>query len=328
MKLKLLWIPIVIAFIGIYSSAYTVDETEQVVITQFGKAIGQPIKHPGIYFKIPIIQQATYFPKNLLNWDGEPGQVPTLDKTYIWVDTFALWKIVDPLKFFQTVNNVIGAQARLDDILDASVRNFVTSYPLIETVRWTNRKLDTSRVMIGQDKEKSHLGTVVMGREKITEGILKQAQPKVAKYGIQLVDLKIKRLNYVESVRKSVYARMIAERNQMAEKYRSEGKGEAKKIEGDRDKDLKRITSEAYKTAQEAKGKADAQATLIYAKAYDKDPEFYSFLKSLETYEKGLGKDSYLLLSTKSDLLRYFEQYEDTGNIRPTERTGLTPLKK
>jgi len=314
MKVKIFVVLIVAGFIAFYSAAFTVDETEQVVITQFGKAIGQPIKQPGIYFKVPIIQQATYFPKNLLNWDGERGQIPTLDKTYIWVDTFALWKIVDPLKFFQTVNNVLGAQARLDDILDASVRNLITSYPLIETVRSTNRNLSSMSVMVDQQRVGGSLGTVNTGRKKITMAMLKQAQPKAEKFGIKLIDIKIKRLNYVESVRKSVYNRMIAERKQMAEKFRSEGKGEAKKIEGDRDKDLKRITSEAYKTAQEAKGKADAQATLIYAQAYDKDPEFYSFVKSLETYEKGLDKDSYLLLSTKSDLLKYFEQYEITAN--------------
>ena len=311
-----MWIPIVIAFIAVYSSAYTVDETQQVVITQFGKPVGQPTKKPGLHFKVPIIQHATYFPKNLLNWDGEPGQVPTLDKTYIWVDTFALWKIVDPLKFFQTVNNLIGAQGRLDDIVGGSVRNLITSYPLIETVRDTNRHLKTLSVTIDRQQIGGSLGKVAMGRKKITQAMLAQAQPKVAKFGIKLVDLEIKRVNYVESVRKSVYGRMIAERNQMAEKFRSEGKGEAKKIEGDRDKDLKRITSEAYKTAQEIKGKADAQATMIYAKAYDKDPEFYSFLKSLETYERGLGKDSYLLLSTKSDLLKYFEQYEKAAALK------------
>lgn len=309
MKLKLLWIVVVIAFIASFSSIYTVDETEQVVITQFGKAIGQPITEPGLYIKIPVIQHATYFPKNLLNWDGEPGQIPTLDKTFIGVDTFALWKIVDPLKFFQTVNNVMGAQARLDDILDAAVRNLITSYPLIETVRTSNRSLSSLSIMVGQQRIGGSLGTVTTGRNKITMAMLEQAQPKVAEFGIKLVDMKIKRLNYVESVRQSVYARMISERNQIAEKFRSEGKGEAKKIEGDQDKDLKRITSEAYKTAQETKGKADAKATLIYARAYDKDPEFYSFVKSLETYEKGLGKDSYLLLSTDSEFFKYLKGY-------------------
>jgi membrane protease subunit HflC len=309
MKLKFLLIVIAVALIGVYSSIYTVDETEQVVITQFGKAIGQPITKPGLYFKIPMIQQANYFPKNLLNWDGEPGQIPTLDKTYIGVDTFALWKIVDPLRFFQTVNNVTGAQARLDDILDAAVRNLITSYPLIETVRTSNRNLSSLSVQVDQQRIGGSLGTVTTGRNKITRAMLEQAQPKVAEFGIKLVDIKIKRLNYVESVRTSVYGRMIAERKQIAEKFRSEGKGEAKKIEGDQDMDLKRITSEAYKKAQEIKGKADAKATLIYAQAYGKDPEFYSFVKSLETYEKGLDKDAYLLLSTDSEFFKYLKGY-------------------
>ena len=316
MKVKFLWIFLAIALIAVYSSAFTVDETEQAIITQFGKPVGQPIKKPGLYFKIPVIQLATYFPKNLLNWDGEPGQVPTLDKTYIWVDTFALWKIVDPLKFFETVNNLTGAQGRLDDILDAAVRNLITSFPLIETVRETNRNLTSLSMMVDQQKIGGSLGKVTMGRKKITLAMLAQAEPKVEKFGIKLVDVKIKRVNYVESVRKSVYGRMIAERQQIAEKFRSEGKGEAKMIEGDRDRDLKRITSEAYRTAQETKGKADAQMTLIYAKAYNKDPEFYSFVKSLETYERGLDKDSYLLLSTKSDLLKYFEQYEKAAAVK------------
>ena len=309
MKLKFLLIVIAVALIGVYSSIYTVDETEQVVITQFGKAIGQPITKPGLYFKIPMIQQANYFPKNLLNWDGEPGQIPTLDKTYIGVDTFALWKIVDPLRFFQTVNNVTGAQARLDDILDAAVRNLITSYPLIETVRTSNRNLSSLSVQVDQQRIGGSLGTVTTGRNKITRAMLEQAQPKVAEFGIRLVDIKIKRLNYVESVRTSVYGRMIAERKQIAEKFRSEGKGEAKKIEGDQDMDLKRITSEAYKKAQEIKGKADAKTTLIYAQAYGKDPEFYSFVKSLETYEKGLDKDAYLLLSTDSEFFKYLKGY-------------------
>jgi membrane protease subunit HflC len=313
MKLKAFIIAVIIVFIGLYSAAYVVDETEQVVITQFGESIGSPKTEPGLYFKIPIIQHANYFPKNLLEWDGDPGQIPTLDKTFIWVDTFARWKIVDPLKFFQTVTNLIGAQARLDDILDAAVRNFVTSYSLIESVRRTNRKLDTSRVVVGQDVKTSPLGQIAMGREKITNGILQQAQPKVAKFGIELVDLKIKRLNYVEEVRKSVYARMIAERKQMAEKFRSEGQGEIRKIEGDRDKDLKQITSEAYRTAQEIKGKADATATRIFADAYNKDPEFYSFLKTLETYQETLDKNSTLVLSTKSDFFKYLKGYETSS---------------
>ena len=311
MKAKALIIPIVIIFIIIFTGAYVIDETEQVVITQFGKSIGKPKTAPGLYFKIPVIQQANFFPKNLLEWDGDPGQVPTLDKTFIYVDTFARWKIVDPLKFFETVNNVMGAQARLDDIIDPAVRNFITSYPLIETVRDSNRELDTFEVGLGHAKEKDErtLGEVTTGRGKITKGIMAQAQPKLKDFGIELVDVQIKRLNYVEEVQKSVYARMIAERKQIAEKFRSEGEGEARIIEGNRDKELKKITSEAYKTAQEIMGKADAESTLIYAKAYDKDPDFYSFVKSLDVYQKTMDDKSFLLLSTDSDFLRYFKGY-------------------
>lgn len=310
MKFKALIILIVIALIGVYSAAYTVDETQQVVITQFGEPIGSPKTQPGLYFKIPLIQRANYFPKLLLEWDGQPGEVPTLDKTFIWVDTFALWKIVDPLKFFQTVNNTTEAQARLDDILDASVRNLITSYPLIDTVRTTNRKLDTFKAESVRAEEERPLGQVTMGRERILTAIIAQARPKLQDFGIQLVDVKIKRVNYVESVRKSVYGRMIAERKQMAEKYRSEGQGAARKIEGDRDKELKKITSEAYQKAQEIMGKADAEATKIYAEAYRKDPEFYSFLKTLETYKKTMDKDTSLVLSTRSDLYQYLKGYE------------------
>ncbi|MBW1715369.1 MAG: protease modulator HflC [Deltaproteobacteria bacterium] len=300
---------IIIIIILLSGPLYVVDETEQVVITQFGRAIGEPIKEPGLYFKIPFIQQANRFRKNLLEWDGDPGQIPTLDKTFIWVDTFARWKIVDPLKFFETVNNEIAALGRLDDIIDPAVRNFITSYPLIETVRMTNRELDTFEAGIDEVQEISPLGEVKTGRAKITKGIMEQAQPKVAKFGIELVDVKIKRLNYVEEVRKSVYQRMIAERKQIAEKFRSEGKGEARKIEGDKEKEMKRITSGAYRKAQEIKGKADAEATKIYAKAYGLDPDFYSFVNTLDIYKEALDKDSTLVLSTDSEFFKYLKGY-------------------
>jgi membrane protease subunit HflC len=309
-KSKSLIIALIILAIIIYSAAYVVDETEQVVITQFGKAIGDPKKEPGLYFKIPMIQQANYFPKNLLEWDGDPGQVPTLDKTFIWVDTFARWKIVDPLKFFETVTNMTGALGRLDDIIDSAVRNFVTSYPLIETVRMTDRELDTFEIGVDEVKEKSYLGEVKMGRKQIAKGIMEQAQPKLDKFGIQLVDVKFKLLNYVEDVQKSVYQRMIAERKQIAEKFRSEGKGEARKIEGDMEKDLKLITSEAYRRAQEIKGGADAEATLIYAESFGRDPEFYSFLQTLDIYKETMDEKSTLILSTDSDFLKYFKGYK------------------
>ena len=310
MKFKPILIVVIIVLGVLYASYYTVDETEQVIITQFGRPVGDPKTNPGLYFKIPIIQQANYFPKILLEWDGEPGKIPTLDKTFIWVDTFARWKIVDPLAYFQTVNNEVAAHARLDDIINSAVRNFVTSYPLIETVRKTNRELETFEVGVEEVKGKSSLGIVTTGRGKIAKGILDQAQPKMEKFGIQLVDVKIKRINYVEEVRKTVYGRMIAERKQIAEKFRSEGQGEARKIEGDRERDLKQITSEAYRTAQEIKGKADAEATLIYAQAFGEDPDFYSFLQTLDIYKETMDKDSSLILSTDSEFLKYFKGYK------------------
>ncbi len=300
---------IIIIIFSLLGAVYVVDETEQVVVTQFGKSIGEPKTDPGLYFKIPIIQQANYFPKNLLEWDGDPGQIPTLDKTFIWVDTFARWKIIDPLKFFETANNVVNALGRLDDIIDPAVRNFITSYPLIETVRMTNRELDTFEAGVDEVKEKRDLGEVKTGRAKITKGIMDQAQPKLAKFGIQLVDVKIKRLNYVEEVQKSVYARMIAERKQIAEKFRSEGKGEARKVEGDKEREMKRITSEAYRTAQEIKGKADGEATKIYAQAYGRDADFYSFIKTLDIYKETLDKDSTIVLSTDSEFFKYMKGY-------------------
>ncbi len=299
----------VIACLLVFTSAYVVDETEQVVVTQFGKVMGEPKHAPGLYFKIPFIQQANYFPKNLLHWDGDPGQIPTLDKTYIWVDTFARWKIVDPIKYFQTVGNIISAQGRLDDIIGPAVRNFISSYKLIETVRTTNRELDTFEIGL-EDVKKRSASVIKTGRQKITEGILKQAKPKLEKFGIELVDVKIKRINYVEQVRRTVYSRMIAERNQIAEKFRSEGQGEARKILGEKERDLKLITSQAYKVAQEIKGKADAESTKIYAKAYGVDPEFYSFIKTLDVYGQALDKDSSIVLSTDSEFFKYLKGYK------------------
>ena len=298
-----------IAIMMAYTSAYIVNETEQVVVTQFGRVVGTPKLAPGLYFKVPLIQEATYFPKNLLLWEGDPGQIPTLDKTYIWVDVFARWKIVDPIKFFQTVNNTVSAQSRLDDIIDPATRNFITSYRLIEAVRRSNRELDTFEIGL-EDIQKEPADKITAGRDKITQGILEQAQPKLTPFGIELVDVKIKRINYVEQVRESVYGRMIAERKQIAEKFRSEGKGEAARIMGEKERDLKRITSEAYRTAQEIKGKADAEATKLYAQAYGVDPEFYSFTKSLEVYNETLGENSSVVLSTSAEFLKYLKGYK------------------
>jgi len=313
-KSMIVVIAAVVVGVVLFASAYVVDETEQVVVTQFGKVVGTPKQKPGLYFKIPVIQQATYFPKNLLHWDGDPGQIPTLDKTYIWVDTFARWRIVDPVKFFQTVNDTVRAMGRLDDIIDPAVRNFITSYELIESVRRSNRKLDTSEIGIEDyGQKKRAIYTMETGREKITQGIMEQAQPKLMPFGIELVDVKIKRINYVEEVRKSVYGRMIAERKQIAEKFRSEGQGEARKILGEKERELKRITSEAYRKAQEIKGKAEAEATKLYADAYGIDPDFYSFTQTLDIYAVTLDSNSSLVLSTDSEFLKYLKGYsEDT----------------
>jgi modulator of FtsH protease HflC len=321
MKIKglILVLVVIVGIVG-FASAYTVDETEQVVVTQFGKVVGVPKTEPGLYFRIPFIQHTNYFPKNLQQWDGDPGQIPTLDKKFIWVDSFARWKITDPIKFFQTVGNFVSAQGRLDDIIDPSVRNAVTSYPLNETVRRTNRVLDTFENSLGDQSLKSDTDEVQMdkisqrgrfnirvGREKITEGIQRQAQAKLKQFGIEVVDVKIKRLNYTEQVRKSVYNRMIAERKQIAEKFRSEGKGEAQKILGRKERELKRISSEAYRKAQEIKGRAEAESTRIYAEAFNVDPDFYSFQKTLEVYDEAMDTKSTLVLSTDSEIFKYLK---------------------
>jgi membrane protease subunit HflC len=309
MKTKgILIIAVIAAAVVLYESAFVVSETEQVVITQFGRIVRDPILDPGLKFKVPFIEKAAFFPKNIQEWDGEPGQIPTLDKTFIWVDAFARWKIVDPVKFFQTVNNRFNAVSRLNDIIDPAVRNFITSHRLIEAVRRSNRELDTSEVGLeDQEKKPQSFYVVLLGREKITQGVLEQAQPKVSQFGIELVDVKIKGINYVEEVRKSVYDRMIAERKQIAEKFRSEGKGEAQKVLGQKERDLQQITSEAYRISQEVKGKADAEAVKIYADAYGVDPDFYAFTQTLEIYNDSLNKEASLLLSTDSEFFKYFK---------------------
>jgi len=300
----------VVGFV-VYHTAYIVDETEQVVVTQFGRIIGQPVTTPGLKFKAPFLQKANYFNKNLLTWDGDPGQIPTLDKKLISVDTFARWKIVDPVKFFQTVNNRFNAVGKLNDIIDPAVRDFITSNLLIEAVRKSNRDLV---YVLGreEDQEREKTGIkITVGREKLTSGILQQSQPKVSPFGIEIVDVKIKRINYVEEVRKSVYDRMIAERRRIAEKFRSEGKGEAQKILGEMERDLKQIQSDAYRVSQELKGKADAEATELYARAYGLDPEFYSFTRTLEIYTEALDDKSSLVLSTDSEFLKYLKGYTE-----------------
>ncbi|MDX2453980.1 protease modulator HflC [Desulfosarcina sp.] len=322
MKIKALLAIAGLLVLTLYVCAYTVDETEQVVITRFDK-VQRTITTPGLKFKLPVIEKALVFPNNLQEWDGDPGQIPTKDKTYIWVNTFARWKIVDPVLFFKTVGYVSRAQQRLDEIIDPTVRNFITSNRLIEAVRNSNRELDTFEDLGDDANQETHtdrparFAQVYVGRDKIDTGILTQAKPKLSNFGIELVDVKIKRVNYVEEVRKSVYDRMIAERKQIAQKFRSEGKGEAQKILGEKERELKRIESEAYRTAQEIKGKADAESTRLYAEAYGLDPEFYSFIKTLEVYNEALSENSSIILSTDSEIFKYMKGYEGNTSSRP-----------
>lgn len=302
------WIPIIVVvilgLIVLGGSLYTIDQTEQVVITQFGEPIGDPITDSGIRLKIPFIQKVNRFEKRILAWDGLPTQVPTKDKRYIWVDTTARWRIVEPLKFLQTVGLERTALGRLDDIIDSATRNQITSHLLYELVRDSGREFVETEISLEIEEE---IGVVKYGREKISRGILEEAALLVPQFGIELVDVRIKRLNYVEQVREGVYARMIAERERVAEQYRSEGQGKKAEIEGRRSKELQRITSEAYRTAQEIKGEADAKATKIYADAYNEDPEFYSFLRTLEIYENTMDENTWLILTTDSDFYKYMK---------------------
>ena len=298
---------VIVAFMS--GLIYTVDETKQVVITQFGRPIGRPVTSAGLHFKKPFIQQAHYFEKRLLEWDGDPNQIPTKDKKYIWVDTTARWKISDALKFLQSVTNEMGAHARLDDIINSATRDAITGHILVEAVRNSNRIVEGAEEDTEIIVTEEAIEPVKTGREKIENLILKKAQKLAPQYGIKLVDVRIKRINYVTEVRTKVYERMIAERKRAAERYRSEGQGRRAEIAGQREKELKLITSQAYKTAQGIKGKADAQAIQIYAQAYAQDPDFYSFLKTLETYRDTIDEGTTMILSTESDYYKYLKGF-------------------
>lgn len=284
---------------------YVVDETQQVIITQFGAPVGDAVTEPGVHVKVPFIQVANYFDERFLEWDGDANQVPTRDKRFIWVDTYARWRITDPLLFFQRLRDERGAQTRLDDILDGETRNSVARHNLVEVVRSSNREPGT--VLLDTESEATILEQIEIGRELITQEIQEAAQARTQDLGIEILDIRFKRINYVDEVEQDVFARMIAERERIAERYRSEGEGEAARINGERERELERIQSEAYQTAQEISGRADAEATRIYAAAYDRDPEFYAFVKSLETYELTADPSSIMILTTDSDLLRFLK---------------------
>jgi membrane protease subunit HflC len=285
---------------------YRVSETSQVIITQFGDPVGAPVTVPGLHFKVPFIQTANYFEKRFLEWDGSPNQVPTKDKRFIWVDTYARWRIVDPLLFFQRLRDERGAHSRLDDILDGETRNAVARHDLIELVRSSNRKRED--VQVESEEEQAILNVIEKGRERISREILTRAASRTSDLGIELLDLRIKRINYVDEVQKDVFARMIAERRRIAELFRSEGQGEAARIQGERERELQSIQSDAFRAAEELRGKADAEATGIYAEAYNRDPDFYAFTRSLESYEKVMDPATTFILATDSEFLRYMER--------------------
>ena len=300
---------LVLLLIGLFvlvNAAYRITEVNQAIITQFGEPVGSPVTEPGLHFKIPFIQTANMFEKRFLEWDGFPNQVPTRDRRFIWVDTYARWRITDPLLFFQRLRDERGAQSRLDDILDGETRNAVARHDLIEIVRTSNRvPVDTT--ITDEEAEAEELAPITTGRDQITREILEAATSAVAELGIELLDLRFKRINYIADVQQDVFARMIAERQRIAEEFRSEGQGESARIQGERERDLAQIQSEAFRTAEELRGKADAEATTIYAEAYGQDAAFYAFTKSMETYERTMDPSTYFILGTDSELLRFLE---------------------
>jgi membrane protease subunit HflC len=312
MKSKILIPLIIVVILGVIFASgtfYIVKEGEQIVLTEFGRPIGQPIVDAGLKIKTPFIQDVHRFEKRILEWDGSPNQIPTKDKKFIWLDTTARWRIKDALKFYQALGTEVLAQSRLDDIIDSAARDLVTAQLLIEVVRNSNRVLDPNREVLEDEEGQSDepLEEIQIGREKITQLIREKAQEALPRFGIELIDVQIKRINYVEEVRQKVFDRMISERQRISEKYKSEGAGEAANIMGQKQKELERIQSEAYKEAEQLKGDADAQAIQIYAEAHGKDPEFFAFLQTLETYSKTSTASTKLILTTDSELYKYLK---------------------
>ena len=288
-------------------SLFTVYETEQVIITQFGEPVGDAITEPGLHYKLPWVQKVLRFDKRWLPWDGDANQIPTKDKKFIWVDTYARWRIADPLAFYKAVRSEQQAQSRLDDIIDGETRNAVASYNLIEIVRSSDREFEVTEELGGLvDATVSQ--DIVSGRDAITRSILEQSSLVTPNFGIELVDVQFKRINYTVEVADSVYQRMISERKRIAERSRSEGQGRSAEIRGQKERDLQQIESEAFKTAEQTRGLADAEATQIYASAYSKDPDFYQFLKTLETYRSSLDEDVTLVLSSDSEFLTFLKR--------------------
>jgi membrane protease subunit HflC len=311
MKILVIIIAVIVLF-SILNPFYVVKEYEQVIITQFGKPVGDPVTTPGLKLKIPLIQKVHRFEKRFLEWDGDANQLPTKDKRFIWVDTYARWRITDPLLYFQRLRDERGAQTRLDDILDGETRNAIAKYDLVEVVRSTNRTPEEGGSL---PEDLIKLEPITAGRDSVREEVLRNARERTGDLGIEILDIEFKRINYVDEVQQKVYERMIAERNRIADRFRSEGQGEASRIRGEKDRELLRIRSEAYRKAQEIKGKADAKATAVYAAAYDRSPDtrsFFEFLKTMESYEKTIDPQSLLVLSTQGEFYRFLKNAEGT----------------
>jgi membrane protease subunit HflC len=306
---NILLIIVAVAVISVtFSGVFILDETQQAIVTQFGKPVGQPRTEPGMNFKVPFIQKVQYFDKRFLEWDGDVNQVPTKDKTFILVDTYARWEITDPLQFFIRLRDERSGQSRLDDILDGETRNAVAGHDLLELVRSTNR---TPEVVEDYMEEIEVLDDIRVGRSKIEAQVLARANQRTSDLGIRILDFRFKRMNYAEEVRDRVYERMISERNRIADQFRSEGQGGARKIEGDKERDLAQIKSEAVMESERIRGRADSTATAIYARAYNRTQasrDLYSFLKSMEVLEKSIDEQSSIILSTESDLYRYLKK--------------------
>lgn len=301
-KTALLFLTLVAAVI-VWDGFYILPEGQQAVVTQLGAPVGEPVTSAGPHFKMPVLQKVRYLEKRILIWDGKPNQVPTHDKTFIFIDTTARWRIKDAMVFMQAVRDYSGAQAVLDDIIDSSVRDVVNRYELVEIIRSS----DWDVALVGE-KGKQHEEVVKLGRDKMAELIFENASPVTLKYGIELVDVMFKRVNYIESVRNKVYQRMISERNRIAAEKRSQGEGQKSEILGKLERELRDITSGARRESDEIKGRADAEAAKIYAEAYSRNPEFYAFSKSLQSYEKTVDANTKLLISSDSEFYKYFDK--------------------
>jgi len=310
-KFGILLVVLALLAILLSNSFYTVDETEQVIITQFGAPVGSAVTEPGLKMKVPFIQTVNRFDKRFLEWDGDQNQVPTKDKKFIFVDSYARWQITDPLQFFRRLRDERGAQSRLDDILDGETRNAVASHDLVEIVRTSNREpdLDADIFEVIEDS----LETIEVGRSAIQDIVLELANERASDLGIAVLDFRFKRINYVEEVRVTVYDRMISERNKIADLFRSEGQGEASRIEGEKERELLEIQSAAFREAREVRGRGDAEAAAIYNEAYNRNAstrEFYEFVKAMEAYETAFDGETSVFLSTDSDFFKYLKSID------------------